>query len=63
MLMFFTGPSGSGKSIAIMVVQQFHYEFCLAVGVMWSDTTFFLLRIQDQQHTCLVALQSQRPHS
>jgi hypothetical protein len=40
MLMFLMGPAGSGKSTAIMVAQQFCYEFCLAVGVMWSDTTF-----------------------
>ncbi len=60
MLMFLTGPAGSGKSTAVMVAQQFCYEFCLAVGVMWSDT-LYLLRTQDQQHPCLVALQSQRP--
>jgi hypothetical protein len=23
-----------------MIAEQFCYEFCLAVGVMWSDTTF-----------------------
>jgi hypothetical protein len=41
MLMFLMGPTGSGKSTAVMVAQQFCYEFCLAVGVMRSDTTFF----------------------
>ena len=40
MLMFLMGPAGSGKSTAVMVAQQLCYEFCLAVGVMWSDTTF-----------------------
>jgi len=40
MLMFLTGPAGSGKSTAVMVSQHFCYEFCLAVGAMWSDTTF-----------------------
>ena len=40
MLMFLTGPAGSGKSSALMVAQQFCYEFCLSVGVMWSDKTF-----------------------
>ncbi len=40
MLMFLTEPTGSGKSTAVMVAQQFCFEFCLAVGVMWSDTTF-----------------------
>jgi hypothetical protein len=40
LVMFLTGPAGSGKSTAVKVAQQFCYDFCLAVGVMWSDTTF-----------------------
>ena len=40
LLMFLTGPAGSGKSTAIKVAQQFCYEFCIAVGIMWSDKTF-----------------------
>ena len=40
MIMFLTGPAGSGKSSALMVAQQFCFEFCLSVGVMWSDKTF-----------------------
>ncbi len=40
MLMFCMGPTGSGKSTAVMVALQFCYEFCLTVSVMWSDTTF-----------------------
>ncbi len=40
MLMFLTGPAGSGKSSALMVAQQFCYEFYLLLGVMWSDKTF-----------------------
>jgi hypothetical protein len=38
--MFLTGPAGSGKSTAMHVAQQFCYDFCLAVGVMRSDTIF-----------------------
>jgi hypothetical protein len=38
--MFLTGPAGSGKSTAVMVAQQFCFEFCMAVGDMWSDKTF-----------------------
>ncbi len=38
--MFLTGLAGSGKSTAVKVAQQFFYDFCLAVGVMWSDQTF-----------------------
>jgi len=40
LLMFLTGPAGSGKSTAMKIAQQFCYEFCIAVGVMWSDKTF-----------------------
>jgi hypothetical protein len=40
LLLFLTGPAGSGKSTTIRVAKQFCYEFCFAVGVMWSDTTF-----------------------
>ena len=40
LLMFLTGPAGSGKSTAIKIAQQFCYEFCIAVGIMWSDKTF-----------------------
>ena len=40
MVMFLTGPAGSGKSSALMVAQQFCFEFCQSVGVMWSDKTF-----------------------
>jgi hypothetical protein len=39
-LMFLTGPAGSGKSTAMKIAQQFCYEFCIAVGIMWSDKTF-----------------------
>jgi hypothetical protein len=38
--MFLTGLAGSGKSTAVKAAQQFCYDFCLAVGVMWSDQTF-----------------------
>ena len=37
---FLTGPAGSGKSSALMIAQQFCFEFCLSVGFMWSDKTF-----------------------
>ncbi len=40
LLLFLTGPAESGKSTAVRVAKQFCYEFCLAVDVMWSDTTF-----------------------
>lgn len=40
LLMFLTGPAGSGKSTAVTVAQQFCHDFCIAVGVLWGDTTF-----------------------
>ncbi len=40
LLMFLTRPAGSGKSTAMKIAQQFCYEFCIAVGIMWSDKTF-----------------------
>ena len=41
LLMFLTGPAGSGKSTAAKVAQRFCFEFCAAVSVMWHDETFF----------------------
>ncbi len=40
LLMFLTGPASSGKRTAMKVAQQFCYEFCIAVGIMWSDKIF-----------------------
>jgi len=40
LLMFLTGPAGSGKSNSMKVAQQFCSEFCIAVGILWSDKTF-----------------------
>ncbi len=40
LLMFLTGPAGPGKSTAMKIAQQLCYEFCIAVGIMWSDKTF-----------------------
>ncbi len=34
LLLFLTGPAGSGKSTAMRVAEQFCHEFCVAVGVM-----------------------------
>ena len=40
LLMFLTGPAGSGKSTSMKIAQLYCYEFCIAVGIMWSDKTF-----------------------
>jgi hypothetical protein len=37
LVMFLTGPAGSGKSTAMSVAEQFCYEFCVVVGVMWCE--------------------------
>ena len=51
LLMFLTGPARSDKSTAMRVAEQFCYEFCVAVGVMWCERTFFCLQhTQDLQH-------------
>jgi hypothetical protein len=34
LLLFLTGPAGSGKSTAMRVAEQFCYGLCVAVGVM-----------------------------
>jgi hypothetical protein len=43
LLMFLTGPAGSGKSAAMRVAEQFCYEFCAAVGVVWCERIFLLM--------------------
>ena len=40
LLMFITGPAGSGKSTALEVAQHFCFEFCKTIGEHWDDTTF-----------------------
>ena len=34
LLMFLTGPAGSGKSTAMKIAQKFCYAFCIVVGIM-----------------------------
>jgi hypothetical protein len=40
LILFLTGPACSGKSTVVKVTQQFCYDFCLLVGVRWSDESF-----------------------
>jgi hypothetical protein len=40
LLMFLTRSAGSGKSTALKVAEQFCYEFCATVGVMWCEKMF-----------------------
>ena len=40
LMMFLMGTAGSGKSTTVRAAEQFCYEFCVAVGIMWSNTTF-----------------------
>jgi hypothetical protein len=46
LIMFLTGPAGAGKNTAVTVAQRFCFKFCQAVGILWSDRTFFSLHIQ-----------------
>ena len=48
MIMFLTGPAGSGKSTAVTVARQFCHDFCLSVGVIWGDTTFLFTAYSTQ---------------
>jgi hypothetical protein len=40
LLMILTWPARSGKSKTMRMAEQFCYEFCVAVGVMWCDRTY-----------------------
>lgn len=42
LLMFLTGPAGAGKSTALKVARTFLYDFCLSLGMLWNDYTFFM---------------------
>ena len=42
LLIFLTGPAGTGKSTLVMIARQFCFECCRIVGVLWNDWTFFL---------------------
>jgi hypothetical protein len=43
LLMFLTGPAGSSKCTAMRVAEQFCYEICVAVGVIWWERTFLFI--------------------
>ena len=40
LIMFLSGPAGAGKSTATKAAWQFCFEFCHAVGTLWSDASF-----------------------
>ena len=40
LLMFITGPAGSGKSTSLEVAQHFCFEFCRTIGEQWDKSTF-----------------------
>ncbi|KAL7521820.1 hypothetical protein ACHAWF_000293 [Thalassiosira exigua] len=43
--MFVTGPAGAGKSTAIEVAQQFCFEFCRSMDIIWGEKTFLFTAI------------------
>ena len=56
LLMFVTGPAGAGKSTAIDVAQQFCFEFCKSMDIIWGDKHFSSLQSLDVQLPYLEAL-------
>ena len=40
LLMFLTGPAGAGKSTAVTVARRFCFDFSMALGSIWTDSTF-----------------------
>ena len=40
LIMYMTGPAGAGKSTSIEVAQQFCFEFCRSLGLLWNSNTF-----------------------
>lgn len=42
LLMFVTGPAGAGNSTAIDVAQQFCFQFCKSMDILWGETFFSL---------------------
>jgi cytidylate kinase len=45
LIMFVTGPAGSGKSTAIDVAQQFCFECCKSMKIIRGDKTFLFTAI------------------
>ena len=62
LIMFLTGPAGSGKSTAVKVAHQFCYDFCLAVGVMWSNRTFLFTAYTGAAASLFGGVTISKPH-
>ncbi len=45
LLMFVTGPAGAGKSTAIELAQQFCFEFCKSLDLIWNRNTFLFTAV------------------
>ncbi len=45
LLIFATGPAGAGKSTAIEVAQQFCFQLCKPIDILWGDKTFLFTAI------------------
>ncbi len=42
LLMFVTGPAGTGKSTSIKFAQQFCFEFWRSIDIIWGENTFLI---------------------
>jgi hypothetical protein len=45
LLMFVTGPAGAGKRTAIELAQQFCFEFCKSLDLIWNRITFLFTAV------------------
>ena len=43
--MFVTGPAGARRSTAVEVAQQFCFEFCKSMDIIWGDKAFLFTAI------------------
>lgn len=41
LIMFLTGPAGSGKSTAVEVAQRYCFEVCMALNIIWDKSFLF----------------------
>ena len=47
--MFVTSPAGAEKSTVIKIAQQFCFEFCRSLDIIWGDKHFCSLQLLDVQ--------------
>ena len=48
-MIFVTGLAGAGKSSAIEVAQQFCFDFCNLMDIIWGKKHFYLVQLDVKQ--------------